>query len=323
MNPTLKQKMFLRAIGGTIAFKRAYVSITGSVKSALMLSQACWYQEHYHEPDGFWWKTYEAWYYETGLTRKELDRARKDCERFIQTELRGSPPRVFYKVDVEALKSALENLQFDADELCQIGKVKIVQKEQINCPKGTTLIREEDLREINKGKDFPKTAKTKSFSDEAKRFVASFRERHSWYPRKLDPKQTARELSAAEYLLASSSQEELFAIVQRVMSGFVGNRRKVAMVKDLWENLASLKAEYSETGGLTPEESARIAEISRNSTREKTEEELIADWNEYVAYCASVGKQPDESSKPECLKRSKMPQDVLEGIDPHASGVGL
>lgn len=166
-------------------------------------------------------------------------------------------------------------------------------------------------------------AKAHRVSDRAIEFVNAFRQRAPWYPRKLDPKQTARELSAAEYLLASSSPEELFALVHRVMSGFVGNRRKVAMVKDLWENLASLKAEYSETGGLTPEESARIAEISRNSTREKTEEEIIADWNDYVAYCASVGKQPDESAKPECLKRSKKPQDVLGGIDPHAAGVGL
>lgn len=163
----------------------------------------------------------------------------------------------------------------------------------------------------------------KDFSDAAKQFVNAFRERHPWYPRKLDPRQTARELSAAEFLLASSTQDEIFALVDRVLAGFVGNRRKVGMIKDLWENFSALRVEYSETGGLTPEQSARIAAIDRDCRREKTDSELETDWQEYVAYCASVGKVPDEAYKPECLRRSKTPQDVLGGIDPHAAGSGL
>ncbi len=124
-------------------------------------------------------------------------------------------------------------------------------------------------------------------SEEAISFVKAFQDRHPWYPRKPDPKQTARELEAAKYLLDNSTQEEVFRLVDRVMAGFRGNRRKVATLRDVWENFAALRIEFSDQSGLSSEASARIAEIE--TRREKTDAEVLADWDEAVECCRKEG----------------------------------
>jgi hypothetical protein len=90
-----------------IAYHRVFVTLTGSVKAAILLSQALYWQKRAKQDDGWWYKTAEEWQEETGLTRHELDTARRDCEKYLKTDLRDAPARMYWRVDEEELSNSL------------------------------------------------------------------------------------------------------------------------------------------------------------------------------------------------------------------------
>ncbi len=93
-----------------IAFHRCFVSLTGSVNAALMLSQALYWQRR--NEDGKWWfQTREKWTDETGLTRDEQETARKRLSRlaFWKEELQGIPAKLYFFVDMELLMQLLSD----------------------------------------------------------------------------------------------------------------------------------------------------------------------------------------------------------------------
>lgn len=103
-----------------IAYHRVFVTLTGSVKAAILLSQAVYWQKRAKQKDGWWYKTTEEWEEETGLTRREQETARRDCEKYLQTDLRDSPARLYWKVDEETLSKDL--LQFGGKRQTEIGE---------------------------------------------------------------------------------------------------------------------------------------------------------------------------------------------------------
>lgn len=90
-----------------IAYHRVFVTLTGSVKAAIMLSQAMYWQKRAKQGDGWWYKTAEEWQEETGLSRHEQDTARKACEKYLKTDLRDVPARTYWRVDEEVLSADL------------------------------------------------------------------------------------------------------------------------------------------------------------------------------------------------------------------------
>ena len=73
-----------------IAFQRVFVTLTGSVTAALMLSQAVFWNKRVSvEKDGWFYKTIDEWQDETGLTRYEQETARKKLKKYLQVERRG------------------------------------------------------------------------------------------------------------------------------------------------------------------------------------------------------------------------------------------
>ena len=100
----------LLGLGRIIAFHRGFVDLTGTVHGALLLSQAMYWQSHTKADDGWWHKTKEEWEFELGLSRRYLDSAAKDCQKWLKTELRGMPARTFWQLDVHLLESDLIEL---------------------------------------------------------------------------------------------------------------------------------------------------------------------------------------------------------------------
>ena len=92
-----------------IAFHRCLVTITGSITTALMLSQALYWQRGCEDPEGWWGKTQEKWTEETGLSRWELVRARKKLRLLdiLDEKLIGAPARLWYRVNLVALSDAV------------------------------------------------------------------------------------------------------------------------------------------------------------------------------------------------------------------------
>jgi hypothetical protein len=91
-----------------IAFHRCFVTLTGSVAAALMLSQAVYWSRRTRK-DGWFYKTQKEWEAETGLTRREQDTARRSLRAtgFWEENLRGVPAKLHFKVSVEKLLSSL------------------------------------------------------------------------------------------------------------------------------------------------------------------------------------------------------------------------
>lgn len=92
-----------------IAFHRCFVTITGSVTAAVMLSQAVYWSTRTQDPDGWFWKTQADWEEETGLTRREQETARKTLRNLglIEENLAGVPATLHFKVNKVALKASM------------------------------------------------------------------------------------------------------------------------------------------------------------------------------------------------------------------------
>jgi hypothetical protein len=91
-----------------IAFHRAFVTLTGSVTAALMLSQAVYWSRRVAEGrDGWFYKTQDEWQEETGLSRSEQETARKKLKKYLHCERRGMPAQLYYRVNEDALYADL------------------------------------------------------------------------------------------------------------------------------------------------------------------------------------------------------------------------
>lgn len=95
-----------------IAFHRVFVTLTGSVAAALMLSQAIYWSLRTKDPNGWFYKTQEEWEEETGLTRREQETARKQLRGtgFWQEDRRDVPAKLFFRIDKTVLSRLLANL---------------------------------------------------------------------------------------------------------------------------------------------------------------------------------------------------------------------
>jgi len=85
-----------------IAFHRSFVTLTGSVNAALILSQAIYWQTRVSEKNnGWWYKSRAQWRDETGLSRREQETARKRLRNrgILLEERRGMPARIWYRVN--------------------------------------------------------------------------------------------------------------------------------------------------------------------------------------------------------------------------------
>ena len=94
-----------------ISFHRVFVTLTGSVTAAVMLSQAVYWTKRM--PGGWFWLTRDGWEEQTGLSRSEQEsaRARLRATGFWQEERKGVPAKLHYRVNLAALRDALNLLE--------------------------------------------------------------------------------------------------------------------------------------------------------------------------------------------------------------------
>lgn len=101
----------LEILDRPIAFHRSFVAITGSVEGALFLSQLVYWQNR--SEDGWIYKTADEWYEETGLTRRQLERVRRELVEIgiLIEELRGLPAVLHYRIDEDRLASLISRTE--------------------------------------------------------------------------------------------------------------------------------------------------------------------------------------------------------------------
>ena len=92
----LPPELLLEVFAEPIMFHRCYVALTGSVTAALLLSYASYATEQTtddHVGDGWFIKTVAQWQRDTGLTRTELETARRKLKaQGLWEERRHGPP---------------------------------------------------------------------------------------------------------------------------------------------------------------------------------------------------------------------------------------
>jgi hypothetical protein len=94
-----------------IAFHRAFADLAGSAAGGLFLSQLFYWSDKGTDPDGWIYKSIEEWREETCLTRYEQEAARKilTASGILETERRGMPRRLFFRLNMERLACLLES----------------------------------------------------------------------------------------------------------------------------------------------------------------------------------------------------------------------
>ena len=98
---------------GVLAFHPRLVQLTGSLSSALMLSQSLYWtriKAERGDKDAWFWKTRESWRAEIGLSRHEQDSARKRLllAGVVEERRAGMPARLWFRVDLDRLAHALD-----------------------------------------------------------------------------------------------------------------------------------------------------------------------------------------------------------------------
>lgn len=92
-----------------VAYHRCFVTLTGSIEAALMLGQACYWQQRTASEDGYWYKRRWEWQEEISLNRYQQEQARAALRShsWWHEEMRGVPAKLYFRVDFGALLDEL------------------------------------------------------------------------------------------------------------------------------------------------------------------------------------------------------------------------
>jgi len=90
-----------------IAYHPALARVVG-VKEALLLCQFLYWDGKGRDSDGWIWKTQEDITEETGLSRAEQEGARRRLGTILQTDLKGIPAKLHYRINFDVLAHVLE-----------------------------------------------------------------------------------------------------------------------------------------------------------------------------------------------------------------------
>ena len=108
--------------GDYVVYYPRVAEVCGNIKSAILLSQALSWTSGYlrQNPgrEGWFWKTREEWFLETGLSRWEQESARERLRELgvLEEKRMGAPPKLFFRVNLDALGRLLStrfNLPFE------------------------------------------------------------------------------------------------------------------------------------------------------------------------------------------------------------------
>ena len=90
-----------------IAYQRVFVYFAG-VTGAVFFSQAIYWSKR--TKDGWFYKTQKEWEFETGLSRKEQESARRKLKKvgFLKEKTTYNPHQVHFFVDWVKMKKVLE-----------------------------------------------------------------------------------------------------------------------------------------------------------------------------------------------------------------------
>jgi hypothetical protein len=104
----------VRILGSPRAYYVEFTKAVGDVCAGVFISQMFYWTEKGKDPNGWIYKTQPEIEEETGLTRKNQENARRilKARGVLEEILYGSPARMFYRVNVDALLDLVESGDF-------------------------------------------------------------------------------------------------------------------------------------------------------------------------------------------------------------------
>lgn len=128
----MSQALYTELLKRPIAYHPVFRKITGSTAAAVMLSQMYYWSSEgriNEERNGWFHKTIAEWEMETGLSRSEQDRARRDLVKagMLEEVRKGSPARMWYRLNIESLIAAISQFA----ESCKLNKSNSLQDSAI------------------------------------------------------------------------------------------------------------------------------------------------------------------------------------------------
>lgn len=110
-----------------IAFNRDFVNLGIGITGALFLSQAVYWHKRTKNNDKWFYKVFEEWQEEIGLTRREFETARErlKAKGYIEEQKKGIPAKLYYRIcpdkivqDLQASMLQTSMLQTSMSESC-------------------------------------------------------------------------------------------------------------------------------------------------------------------------------------------------------------
>jgi hypothetical protein len=107
----VSKKSLIAILGSPIAYYRIFANISGCAASGLFLSQCFYWTGKSADKDGWFYKGHAEWEKEAGITRREVDYARRDLVKIgvLEEKKKGVPCRCFYRIDLDALMALIDN----------------------------------------------------------------------------------------------------------------------------------------------------------------------------------------------------------------------
>ncbi|HFG1866849.1 TPA: hypothetical protein ACGF2J_003270 [Vibrio cholerae] len=104
-----------------IAFHRAFIGLGIGVTGALLLSQSLYWSKRTNNTEGWFYKSTDDWKDETGMTRTEIETARKKLRNLgvLEEKKVGVPCRLYYRINSANLIARLQ--QTSLQDSCKQG----------------------------------------------------------------------------------------------------------------------------------------------------------------------------------------------------------
>jgi hypothetical protein len=221
-----------------VVFHRSLIKVTGSVASALLLSQAIYWQnvKKRTDPsgDGWWFKTQVDWNEEIGMSRAELETARAACVKsgVLQHERKSVPAKSYYRVNEEALSIALSNPDCGKPAIKSAGsQTSLPESSNPDC--GKPAIKSAGNQQSSKGDEM-----TPEMTDDIPRvnIFESFKARvGGWFGRRPSTDWLPKEKKAVKEVFILDTPEEDIAVLEKYyQSGCDILRRDIVTLLHNW-----------------------------------------------------------------------------------------
>ena len=115
-----------------ITIPKIYIDFTGDLTTAAILNQLVFYSDKGKRSDGFFYKSYKEWEYETGLTKRQVSYSIGKIKDLglVETKLKkaNGSPTIHYKLDYDKLLDSIvtkchyrleQNVTIDSDKVSQ------------------------------------------------------------------------------------------------------------------------------------------------------------------------------------------------------------